>query len=193
VAKIGASVGIRNGKWCYNVPSDQQVVQKLLNRISVGNGGCEGKSDDWTPAVWNHQCAPDLLEAIRRFQKVNRFRLDYDSDGHVDPGEGTIQLMTRLAEGGVIGLPGGAGSKLSESDRRPNVSWTAIIVDRANGVGIRAVSPQSTHRNFGDPVPFDRRPPRNQGFDAVGLVRHREPCGTARGHYLDIDRSRSGI
>jgi hypothetical protein len=63
-----------------------------------------------------------LYDAICRFQKVNRFRLDYSADGRVDPGGGTIQLMTQLSQGGVSGLPGGAGGKLGDSDRQPNVT-----------------------------------------------------------------------
>jgi hypothetical protein len=122
MANIKASVGIRNGKQCYNVPADQQIVQQLLDRISVGNGGCESDGDTgWTSAKWG-QCAPDLYDAICRFQKVNRFRLDYSSDGHVDPGGGTIQLMTQLSQGGVTGLPGGAGGQLGDSGRQPNVT-----------------------------------------------------------------------
>jgi hypothetical protein len=36
---IRASVGIANGKPCYNVPSDQQIVQQLLSRIPESQGG----------------------------------------------------------------------------------------------------------------------------------------------------------
>ena len=95
--RITASVGIAKGKQCYNVVSEQKKVQSLLSRIKPELGGCEGKTD-WTDPVWG-KCAPDLHQAILNFQKVNRFRLDYDPDGHVDPHDATIVLLNQLADG----------------------------------------------------------------------------------------------
>jgi len=100
---ITASVGIAKGKQCYNVTSDQQKVQRLLSNIKAPLGGCEGKSD-WAPAEWR-KCAPDLYQAILNFQRINRFRLDYDPDGHVDPHDSTIVLMNQLVT--TTDLPAG--------------------------------------------------------------------------------------
>jgi hypothetical protein len=102
---INASVGIANGKQCYNVPADQVVVQQLLSRIPTGLGGADGKTN-WTKPQ-GKVCAPDLCQAIVQFQRVNRGRLIYAVDGHVDPGGGVIQLMNRLASSGPGGVPGG--------------------------------------------------------------------------------------
>lgn len=115
---ISASVGVAHGKPCYNIPVDQEAVQRLLRKISLASGGCAGKSD-WKQAAWG-QCAPDLLQAIVRFQQVNRSQLDYAADGHVDPAGATIRLMNRLSQGALTGLPGGHGG-LADSDRSPSV------------------------------------------------------------------------
>ncbi|HLJ49558.1 MAG TPA: hypothetical protein VKU01_26275 [Bryobacteraceae bacterium] len=126
---IGASVGVANGKQCYNVPADQAVVQNLLSQIPASMGGTCGKTN-WTTPLWK-LCAADLHKAILQFQRVNSGRLAA-ADGHVDPGGATIQLMNRLAsteEGGVPGSgespaesdrAGGHGG-LADSDRTPNV------------------------------------------------------------------------
>jgi len=112
--KISASVGIAKGKPCYNVISDQQKIQALLSDIPPELGGCKGKPA-WAAPVWG-QCAPDLHQAILTFQKINRFRLDYDPDGHVDPRDATLRLMNDLSAS--PGLPAhGVPPELDPLDR----------------------------------------------------------------------------
>ena len=41
--KIDASVGIAGKKQCYNVPKDQEAIQRLLVQIPVSQGGCMGQ------------------------------------------------------------------------------------------------------------------------------------------------------
>jgi hypothetical protein len=48
--KISASVGIHNGKQCYNVVSDQETVRRLLNQIPVSQGGANGTLSG--PVMW---------------------------------------------------------------------------------------------------------------------------------------------
>jgi hypothetical protein len=101
---VHASVGVANGKQCYNVPADQLVVQGLLTKIPVSMGGQLGKTD-WIIPRWGFAAA-DLSAAILHFQQVNRSRLSYGADGHVDPGLATIRLMNQLAAfsgGGAVG------------------------------------------------------------------------------------------
>jgi hypothetical protein len=111
---ISASVGVANGKQCYNVVADQQVVQRLLDQIPPPSGR-SADSVAWTPAQWG-TCAQDLQKAIFWFQHVNRLQLPYAPDGHVDPGGGTIQLMNRLADNAAGSGPGGSSPTYYEAD-----------------------------------------------------------------------------
>ena len=103
MASITASVGIANGKQCYNVSGDQKVVQDLLSKISTSQGGCQGKTN-WAAPAWG-KCAADLADAILKFQQANRAYLPYAPDGHVDPSDATIRLMNKLALYGVSAIP----------------------------------------------------------------------------------------
>lgn len=94
--KIDASVGFAGGKPCYNIPKDQEAIQRLLGKIPASQGGCMGKV--WKPALWG-ACAQDLAEAIRRFQEANRAKLAFSPDGHVDPDGSTLALLNALASG----------------------------------------------------------------------------------------------
>src|SRR5579864_1965649 len=93
---IDASVGFAGGKPCYNIPKDQETIQRLLSKIPASQGGCMGKV--WKPAQWG-VCGRDLAEAIRRFQEANRAKLPFAPDGHVDPGGSTLALLNTLASG----------------------------------------------------------------------------------------------
>ena len=93
---IDASVGFAGGKPCYNIPKDQEAIQRLLSKIPASQGGCMGKV--WKPALWG-ACAQDLAEAIRKFQEANRAKLAFPPDGHVDPGGSTLALLNALASG----------------------------------------------------------------------------------------------
>jgi hypothetical protein len=94
---IKASVGIANGKQCYNITADQEVVQKLLSQIPTSMAGAFGKKD-WAQPLWN-VAAPDLCQAILRFHQANRRQLGYARAGHVDPGGSTMGLMNRIVDG----------------------------------------------------------------------------------------------
>src|SRR5437016_2774746 len=97
---IGSSVGVKDGIPCYNNPGDQKVVMDLLEQIDVADGGLSGDARWRRPAAgtlrWKF-CPEPLSIAILNFQKVNRAKLPYQPDGHVDPGGATIRLMNSLA------------------------------------------------------------------------------------------------
>jgi hypothetical protein len=60
-----------------------------------------------------------------RFQQVNRVKLPYGPDGHVDPGQATIRLMNQLADaaGGSTGGAGAGGQPgLGGQSMIPNLS-----------------------------------------------------------------------
>jgi hypothetical protein len=94
--KIDASVGSAGGKPCYNIPKDQETIQRLLSKIPASQGGCAGKG--WKPALWG-VCAQDLADAIRKFQEANRAKLAFPPDGHIDPDGSTLALLNALASG----------------------------------------------------------------------------------------------
>jgi len=105
---VKASVGIHNGKQCYNVMSaqqpDQQNVVELLNRIPESLGGALSGNGPmvFPPLRWGI-CSPELHAAILRFQRTNKGLI---ADGHVDPSGHTIIRLNQLAgEPGVPTLP----------------------------------------------------------------------------------------
>jgi len=88
---INASVGkYGGGKQCYNFARDQQVVQDLLNRVPVTQGGAGGAL---TAPIADRVVSTVLHAAILNFQQANHCSVD----GHVDPNEHTIRLMNLLA------------------------------------------------------------------------------------------------
>jgi len=96
---VKASVGIHNGKQCYNVMSaqqpDQQNVIELLNRIPESLGGAlSGNGPRVFPPLRWGICSPQLHAAILRFQRTNKGLI---ADGHVDPGAHTIIRLNQLA------------------------------------------------------------------------------------------------
>ncbi len=88
---IKASVGIRNGKQCYNVVSDQLVVIGLLNAIAGANGGTRERPLSTSPRYGT--CSNELAQAILNFQQI----YSLSADGHVDPGGQTIYRMNLAA------------------------------------------------------------------------------------------------
>lgn len=152
MAKITASVGIAKGKPCYNVIEDQLKIQALLSRISPALGGCEGRSS-WSKPVW-HQCAPDLHQAILNFQRINRFRLDYDPDGHVDPHDATMRLMNELAA--PHELPPSPGPKLfAEEPIDPDVELAVEADGRRVDALRKAIQEVTRLKNTFEPNPPD--------------------------------------
>ncbi len=89
---IQSSVGRRQGRNSQNRVTDQEIVQSLLNRIPVSQGGAGGSLGD--PLV-NGMCGDRLFEAIMRFQ---RHHIGNRADGHVDPHGPTITALNRLSE-----------------------------------------------------------------------------------------------
>ena len=89
---ISASVGMHNGKQCYNVLKDQQTVTYLLNVIPRSEGGAEGSLPP--PAIWGI-VSPVLHRAILDFQRANHLSVD----GHIDPRGAAIRLMNDLIDG----------------------------------------------------------------------------------------------
>ena len=97
--RVRASVGIHNGKQCYNVMSaqqpDQQVVMELLNRIPEAQGGTLSVTGPKQfPAPRWGICSKELHAAILRFQKSNPGLI---ADGHVDPNGHSILRLNKLA------------------------------------------------------------------------------------------------
>lgn len=96
--EILASIGIQNGKPCYNLRSDQLIVVDLLNKIPAREGGSLqiGGLPTKFPNAEEGRCTPQLHQAILRFQQAHLKELQF-ADGHVDPGLHTIRLLNRLA------------------------------------------------------------------------------------------------
>ena len=88
---IQASVGIANGKQCYNLLPDQDTVRSLLNLIGTLQGGAFGTLDKPTK---HGICSPQLHSAILNFQRMNHLSVD----GHVDPNQRTIHQLVGLAD-----------------------------------------------------------------------------------------------
>jgi len=84
----------RNGVQCYNIPSDQQMIQDLLNRIPESYGGTNGKLK--APPIWG-KVSDDLHKAIVRFQQVNADKGLLPADGHIDPHERTLKVLLKIA------------------------------------------------------------------------------------------------
>lgn len=102
---ITASVGMVDGSTqCYNVASDQETVQNLLNDILLSAGGAGHSLAD--PIQWG-VVSPSLYQAIINFQTSNGLSVD----GHVDPHGSAIARMETLAAGAPTGtsenFPGG--------------------------------------------------------------------------------------
>lgn len=95
---IQASVGIAGGRQCYNNVADQMIVQDLIDSIPFGMGGRMGDMGGWVMPRAGY-CAPDLHQAIIRFQQMNR-NLGLSVDGHIDPGGKGIVTLNALAGGG---------------------------------------------------------------------------------------------
>jgi hypothetical protein len=91
-----ASVGKygRNGRPCYNVIKDQEMVQSMLNRIPTEYGGADGRLH--TPPQWG-RTSPELQEAIERFQKMHAIDEELFTDGHIDPHDRTIRALLKYA------------------------------------------------------------------------------------------------
>jgi hypothetical protein len=131
--KIDASVGFAGGKPCYNIPKDQEAIQRLLSQIPASQGGCVGKV--WKPAMWG-VCAPDLAEAIRKFQEANRAKLAYSPDGHVDPGGSTLALLNALASGTAPAATGLTQSALAMKVVGQGISWCQAAINAIQTYGI---------------------------------------------------------
>lgn len=105
MSDIGASVGVKDGVPCYNNPADQRIVMDLLEKIDISKGGVAGDPGWSRPSdaslKWK-ACPPILRNAILKFQNVNRSKLSYQPDGHVDPGGATIVLLNSLATGSPV-------------------------------------------------------------------------------------------
>jgi hypothetical protein len=86
-----ASVGVANGKQCYNTLRDQNIVIDLLNRIPGSLGGTA--ENPLSQATHWGVCPPRLHRVIYDFQLRHRL----SADGHVDPGEATIKKLNELA------------------------------------------------------------------------------------------------
>src|ERR1051325_10960169 len=112
MAGITASVGIHNGKPCYNVLEDQKTITNLLNAIPRSQGGAEGSLP--APTSWGI-VSSSLHQAILTFQRWHKLSVD----GHIDPKGSAIGLLNRLAGSSAGGLSGGA---LGTSESRSNVS-----------------------------------------------------------------------
>ncbi len=95
---IQASVGIAGGRQCYNNVADQMIVQDLIDSIPFAMGGRMGDMGGWAMPRAGY-CAPDLHQAILRFQQMNR-NLGLSVDGHIDPGGKGIMTLNAFAGGG---------------------------------------------------------------------------------------------
>lgn len=135
--KIDASVGIAGGKQCYNVPKDQEAIQRLLVQIPVSQGGCMGKS--WKPAMWGI-CAQDLADAIRKFQEINRAKLAFAPDGHVDPNGSTLDLLNSMASGtpapATPTTTGLTQSALAMKVTGHAINWCQAAIDAIRAYGL---------------------------------------------------------
>jgi len=97
---IGFSIGVKDGKPCYNNPDDQKKVMDLLEKIDPSDGGVMGDPKWRRPpdgALFWKVCPEPLRAALLYFQTKNQTKLPYRADGHVDPGGPTIRLMNSLA------------------------------------------------------------------------------------------------
>jgi len=125
------------GKPCYNIPKDEEAIQRLLSKIPASQGGCMGKI--WKPALWG-ACAQDLAEAIRRFQEANRAKLAFPPDGHVDPGSSLPALLNALASGtSPSASPPATGltrSALALTNVHLGISWCQAAIDALQTYGM---------------------------------------------------------
>jgi len=94
---IQASVGIRNGDQCFNLPDDQLTVIRLLDRVLPSLGGTSGNDLEFAAPVVGGTCSHELHQAILHFQTTNQAEVLY-VDGHIDPGGGSIRCLSRLAD-----------------------------------------------------------------------------------------------
>jgi len=105
---ITASVGMVDGSTqCYNVASDQEIVQDLLNNILLSAGGAGHSLSD--PIQWG-VVSPSLYQAIINFQTSNGLSVD----GHVDPHGSAIARMEALSAGAPAGTSETAPGGLAE-------------------------------------------------------------------------------
>lgn len=91
---IRASVGLINGKQCYNRLDDLNVVFDLLNGIPAESGGLMVRGlSQLKPSFQAGTCPAILHKGILSFQSFNRAELAVD--GHVDPGGKTIAKLNQ--------------------------------------------------------------------------------------------------
>ncbi|MCC6393536.1 MAG: hypothetical protein IT167_23250 [Bryobacterales bacterium] len=138
---ISASVGIASGRQCYNATLDQQIIQDLLDRIPLSMGGRLGETGAWAMPKRGY-CAPDLHQAILRFQTLNRGSLPYGPDGHVDPAGSTLALMNRLngvpGNGGTPSGPAALGTAINLDDVLAKLDWAETNWEVAKADGATA-------------------------------------------------------
>jgi peptidoglycan hydrolase-like protein with peptidoglycan-binding domain len=91
---IKASVGMINGRQCYNLVEDQVTVIELLNSIPASNGGRrEDPLPDARSGLRQGVVSSNLHKQILQFQRRHSLSID----GHVDPGFATIGKLNALA------------------------------------------------------------------------------------------------
>ena len=96
--RIQASVGMLHyGTMpCTNLREDVATIIKLLNAISPAAGGTSGLDNRLPPTA-----RPlELYDAILRFQQVQNRNVGsprLSEDGHVDPGDSTLERLNRMA------------------------------------------------------------------------------------------------
>jgi hypothetical protein len=97
VGKYGA-----DKRQCYNTTGDQQMVQDLLNKIPVTNGGTNAGSFMYPEGKLKSSprwgiVSEELYQAILHFQRVHATDKGLYVDGHVDPHDRTIRALLKYA------------------------------------------------------------------------------------------------
>lgn len=96
---IQTSVGRRQGRNSQNRVIDQEIIQSLLNRIPVAQGGTAGTLHE---RMVDGICSDRLYEAILTFQRVY---MGSRADGHIDPHGPTLASLNRLANATSLHQP----------------------------------------------------------------------------------------
>lgn len=122
-------VGIMQGRHCPNLPSDQEQIMELLNRIPYDKGGArmpEGPATFRAPRPGF--CDSFLHECIKNFQR----KCGIVPDGYIDPGGFTWNRLVAAtgAGSGNSGNSGGTGKVSPTPVPTPTPTNTPIPVSR---------------------------------------------------------------